>query len=146
MVALIVATAVSGCTGLFGTADAGSPSPPVTPRSDASAAPGPTGSAGPSEASGVRAEPDPGNPPVDSGAREHATGVVTTDATGTPVRYEVASDDNAGAICNRLGVRWWQLEAEDGELLGTYPMLYVGDPIIITTKSEPEGPANNALC
>jgi hypothetical protein len=96
----------------------------------------------------VTAEPVPANPPTDSGPAEYAQGVVTVDDLGVPVEYEVAPDDNAGAICKRLGVRWWQLEDASGERLGTYPMLYAGDVITITTKqgAAHDPSAANALC
>jgi len=88
------------------------------------------------------------NVPVDSGPRENASGEVTVDASGVPVEYVVAPDDNAGAICNRLGVRWWQLDNLDGERLGVYPVLHPGQAIVVT--QEPGQPhdelAANALC
>jgi hypothetical protein len=86
--------------------------------------------------------------PVDSGPVEHARGSVALNDSGVPVEYVVASDDNAGAICNRLGVRWWQLEDPSGERLGTYPMLYPGDviTIIATDAVVDKREATNALC
>jgi hypothetical protein len=69
-------------------------------------------------------------------------------AVGLVAGDDVASDDNAGAICNRLGVRWWQLEDPSGERLGTYPMLYPGDviTIIATDAVVDKREATNALC
>jgi hypothetical protein len=69
-------------------------------------------------------------------------------AVGLVAGDVVASDDNAGAICNRLGVRWWQLEDPSGERLGTYPMLYPGDviTIIATDAVVDKREATNALC
>jgi hypothetical protein len=141
--AAVIAVTVTGCT------SGPSPTPAPTGTSAEDAVPTapavPTATAAPSATVRPSPAPIPGNIPVDSGAREHATGPVTNDATGTPIQYVVAADDNSGAICNRLGVHWWQLETASGELLGTYPMLYPDDVLTITVESGSNlGTAGNA--
>ncbi len=87
------------------------------------------------------------NVPHDSGPRQNATGTVAVSAAGIPVTYTVAPDDNAGAICQRLGVRWWQLQTTDGQFLGTYPTIYPGEVINIVEVYQPfDISDHNPLC
>lgn len=84
-------------------------------------------------------------PPTDSGPRHGATGrAVSKD--GEIVAYVVAPDDTAGAVCNRFNRRWWQLLDTSGHELGTYPVLQIGETIVLTSDPGPGTYGANALC
>jgi hypothetical protein len=87
------------------------------------------------------------NVPHDSGPQTNAEGTVTTNAADVPIAYTVASDDNAGGICNRLGVRFWQLQYQ-GMSLSTYPTIYPNQVLQIVEIPEPAYVLgdNNAVC
>ena len=136
LVTAAVGVALVGCSG---------PHPTVTGTPVAAVA-----SADPSSAAPIPTEA-PWNTPQDSGPTDGATGSVRTDGSGTPVGYTVAAGDTQGAVCTRLGVRWWQLKGPDGAFLGTYPELQIGEKLTIVDVPESEALAagqsdNNALC
>ena len=73
--------------------------------------------------------------PRDSGPATQATGQVTSNASGIPTQYTVASGDIPQAICARLGIGWWQLEDSQGQELGFYPTIYPGQIIYLSADA-----------
>jgi hypothetical protein len=67
--------------------------------------------------------------PRDLGPRAHAEGEVVQDASGTPVAYIVAADDNAGSITARFCLTSAYLHAINAVRRPDLRSLYIGDTV-----------------
>ena len=130
---LFCVVAVTGCTTGAADGDSGHTSSPMA-SSDASVADAASSTPSPS----ASPEGDRSGAIEDLGEREGARGPSTQLVDGS-WQYTVTSGDNAGAICQRFNRDWWQLEYDNGELLGTYPELFVDDRITITDRASARG-------
>lgn len=139
LVAVVLSFALAGCTSTTSTSTPSATSTTSNQEPARVTSPAPASTSTPAPAWNVA---------KDTGPTEGANGRVTKNAEGIPVRYLVASGDTAGAVCNRLHVRWWQLTS-GGSFLGTYPELTVGETIdIIDVPESAAGDveSSNALC